>query len=265
MELKSLAFKKLNYNFVLYNLKSSNHKMKKVSLQKMLFAIIVIFSFSYCGNDDNDLQQNLNQNECDELSNLGEFFLLDSSKFFIPYPDSISKIIFSDESGQEYEGIVTSYTNNSLPSFLSQPSPCPVDSTLEITYNWIAESINYYVEIEELDIQIRLIVRNLLASPKEQKLYSDFFNFILYSPINSTMPSAQMTIVVNQRTHPMPIESYDEIIENFEMDGNNYQNIYRKEQSLSNDFELLYNTEIGIVGFKKIGNPSIRIKFERIE
>ncbi len=239
--------------------------MKKVYFLKILLAIFIISSFSYCGNDDNDLQQNLNQSECDELSNLGEFFLLDSSKFFIPYPDSISKIIFSDESGQEYDGIVTYYKNNSLPSFLSQPSPCPLDSTIEITYNWQTENINLYVEIEELDIQLRLIVSNRLATPVEQKLYSDFFNFILFSPINSTMPTAQMTVVVNQRTHPMPIESYAEIIENFEMDGNNYQDVYKEEQSPSDDFELFYNKEVGIVGFRKIGTPSISIKFERIE
>lgn len=239
--------------------------MKKAFFQKILFVILIISSISNCGNDDDNLQQNMNQSECDELSNLGEFFILDSSKLFIPYPDSISKIIFSDESGQEYEGIVTYYPSYSSPSFLSQPSPCPIDSTLEITYNWKAENINFYVEIEELNILLRLVVSNLLANPVEQKLYSDFFNFILYSPIDATMPAAQMTIVVNQRTHPMPVESYDEIIENFEMDGNNYQNVYKEEQSLFNDFELYYNEEIGIVGFGKIGISSTRIKFERIE
>ena len=200
-----------------------------------------------------------------KISDLGEFLLLDSSKGFIPYPDTISKIIFSDESGQEYEGIVKYYSTYSAPAFLGQTKPCPIDSTIQITFNWLAENISIAVEIEELDIQLRLITRTLLASPLEQKLFADFFNFILSSPIDSSTPSAQMTIIVNQRTHPMPFENYSEIIENFEMDGNNYQDVYKKEQSTNDDFELFFNENIGIVGFSQNGIPNSRIKFERTE
>lgn len=98
-----------------------------------------------------------------------------------------------------------------------------------------------------------------------QKLVVDRLNTSINNPSDTISPTGQISIIVDDRDHPSTIGSnFTDILQEFDMHGTTFTNVYYKEPTVNEKFTLYYNTEIGIVGFKSITNE-ISLKFDRIE
>lgn len=235
----------------------------------ILIFIIKIALIIGCSKDDiSNSEAGLdNQETCDSLSYLGEFSLDTNSYRFIPYPDSITKIIFKDTSDREYIGLVTSYNDLYEPITLFRPErPCPVDPSILIEYYYKPEYKRIFIEFEELDIKITASVSTSISNVEPyEKLVADVFYIFLNFPIGQLGSNSHMSISVNDRTHPNPYESYSDFQEVYEIHDRTFQNVYINEIDDIDDFEILYNEQFGILGLKTLNNPMIDLVFERIE
>jgi hypothetical protein len=242
--------------------------MIKNILTKFVF-ISLFFCFSCSDDDMNQIEENLNL-ECSAISNLGEISILEESKNFLPYPDTISKIIFTDSIGQEYEGNVKTYKTHLAEAFNPQTKPCPIDSSIQITYRWVNEMKDIYIEFDSLDLKLRVSISPVLDyEDYSQKLVADICRFTLYyNPGNFNIPNSRISIITNQRNHPNPLDSFSDFYDEFEIHGKIYEQVYVKNADLNQnqEFKLYYNNQFGIVGFKDETTPNgIDLKFDRFE
>ena len=238
---------------------------KYSSINLFLFLLIIISS---CGDDDmNQIEENLNLTECENISKLGEILTLEESKNFLPYPDSISKVIFTNSQGEEFEGKVNFYNTYITNAFTNAMNQCPIDSQIQIQYEWMPEIKDIYIQIDTLDIQLRISIRPIIYHEDySQKLIADICQLVLTTPIDATTPNSQMIIIVNPRTHPNPYESYTEYHDEYQIHGKTYEQVYIETPNINEEFKLYFSNQVGIVGFKdEINGNNIDLKFDRIE
>lgn len=235
----------------------------------MLLLSIVVIAIS-CSKEEIEINNNQNQAQCDSLSQLEPISIKASSAAFIPYPDTISTLIFSDTAGQEYVGVVSFYDFMSTITYsglaLEPNIPCPIDSSILINYQWTTELKMFIVEFEELNIRIRLSVRPLRApNSYTDGLLADYCSFILTTGLNYSELSSQMTIIVDSRNHPMPFEYHSDFQPQYNLHDETYENVYIQNITDNEKYQLLYNTEFGILGFKGGDDPAVDLKFVRYE
>lgn len=207
------------------------------------------------------------EEECAKESDLGTFYLLESSRKMIPYSEHVEKVIFSDSTGKEYTGEVISNRTIYYPRNSAEIYHCDFDSSLYISHNSKVEAKEFFLELKELDISISLSVR-LLNSPKysiKEQLFADYFKFTLKypDPINSTYPT--LNIITANRGHPNPSVTPNYLLVSpFFIHGRLFENVHMIRSEDVKEFDLYYNKEIGIVGFKNT-DRSIDLKYERTE
>lgn len=201
----------------------------------------------------------------DAISQLGEIEMLPQSQEFLAYPPTVERIIFTDEMENEFVGEVSYYGTNFSIAWTTEADPCPIDSSIQITYRWMPEVKSIYVDLDTLNLSFRLAVAAVLhGQDRSEKLIADRFDVLSFFPWDSNVINTQMGIVVDPRTYPTPsfIESYSDFFDEFEIHGKIFKEVYVKYPQSNNDFELYYNIEMGLVGFRA---DSIDLKFDRIE
>ena len=234
--------------------------------QHLSAIILFVFFFLSCNNDDDTMENPSDfQEECDELENLGRIALVPTSKSFIPYPDTVSKIIFSDATGNEFTAKVSSFTITFNPSGTTSFQPCPLDTNIFLQYNWEAENKHYAIEIEELNISAWVTVRATpwLEMPTE-RIFTDGANIVLFTPIGSSSPNAQIYALVDPRNHPLRQDEENEIMEEVTIHGMTFENVYFNVPGNETQFRIYYNTEVGFVGFER-EMDDLSIRFDRME
>jgi hypothetical protein len=239
--------------------------IKGTSINLILILFIIISSFG-C-NDLNQIEENFNLTECENISKLGDILTLEESKKFLPYPDSISKVIFTNSQGEEFVGKVSFYNTRIVDAFTGGFYPCPIDSQIQIRYEWKPEVKVITIEIDNLDMRLQVRINPIIDNEDlSQKLVADICHIVLDTPRNATAPNSQMIIIVNKRTHPNPYESYTEYHDEYKIHGKVYEKVYIKTPDINEDFELYFSNQVGIVGFKgEINGNNIDLKFDRIE
>lgn len=206
-----------------------------------------------------------NAEECALLADLGQVELNPDSKLFIPYPDDIEKLIFVDESGQEYVATVYEYTDEHIQNTISATKPCPIANGTLVEYHFQSVFKRLLLEFEELDIWMSISVSTTISPDSyESLLMADVANIYLgfgeFGAANSAM-----TIVVDQRLHPMPYEDYSHYKKWHDVHGQIFRNVYVNDISLQEVFEIAYNTEIGLIGIRSIEELGIDLVYDRIE
>ncbi len=108
---------------------------------------------------------------------------------------------------------------------------------------------------------------DLAEEDVEEKLVADFCNIILRTPLyeSSIEDNPNMSIVVAPRNHPMPMETYSDFQETYEIHDSIFQNVYINEIDDREKFEILYNTDFGIIGLRSYEHIMIDLVFDRIE
>jgi hypothetical protein len=239
--------------------------IKYTSINLILILLIIISSIG-C-NDLNQIEENFSLTECENISKLGDILTLEESKKFLSYPDSISKVIFTNSQGEEFEGKVNFYKTSITNAFTGALNPCPIDSQIQIRYEWMPEIKVIIIQIDTLDILLQVSIRPIMYNEDlSQKLVADICHLVLFTPINATTPNSQMIIIVNQRTHPNPYESYTEYHDEYKIHGKVYEKVYIETPNINEEFKLYFSNQVGIVGFKgEINGNNIDLKFDRIE
>lgn len=238
---------------------------KYISINLILILSIIISS---CGDTDlNQIEENFNLTECDNISKLGDILTLEESKKFLSYPDSISKVIFTNSQGEEFEGKVKSYDTYITNALNRGFNQCPIDSQIQIQYEWRPEIKVINIQIDTLDILLQVSIRPIIYYEDfSQKLVADICHLVLFNSNDVTTPNSQMIITVNQRTHPNPYESYTEYHDEYQIHGINYEKVYIETPNIDKEFKLYYSNQVGIVGFKgEINGNTVDLKFDRIE
>lgn len=228
-----------------------------MDMVKYLIGLFVIFTLVSCGNDF--------RVECDEIRDLGEFYMLESSKDFIPYTNDINKIIFSDSLGNELDGKVL---RNTLSLGWSQNSykPCPFNENIMVSYIHEPESKWFDLAFEDLDLQFDLKVEvDIESEYNVQNPISDRFWLLLYccSEDASRKLLYQKNFRLIDRLENKSLLGEIDFFDVFKIHGEIFTNVYVFGSSNNNSYLFYYNTKIGIIGFKDRGNPEIDYKFER--
>lgn len=233
----------------------------------MIF-IALIFLFSNCKKEETpiiDPPQDFTK-ECNEFAALGDFLLLDSSKNFIPYQENIQRVIFSDSLGNEFIGNVTFYETSLNQTWNGIETACPLDTSIQVTYNWKTETKRIDLEFPDLDIRLFVAVRtNISSNDYSQKLFGDFCNVVLLHPVSANSSNSQLLIVLDARTHPLYEGIITSTLPSLTLHGKEFNDVFFEEvPGTQNDFQLYYNSEVGVVGFEN-EDKSISLKFERVE
>lgn len=238
----------------------------KEQLLISIFFILLAF-FVSCNDDINEIEENLNIEECEDIANIGEILMLESSKDFLPYSDTISKIIFTNSDGDEFIGNIIQDSTFIGSGFTIGTSPCPIDQDVNIQYRWMSEIRDVRIHIETVDIQIMLRIGPVIwGNDYSQKLIADIFSFVLFTPIESSLPNSQVSIIINERNYPNPVSSFSDYQDEFSIHDKIFEEVYIKNPNPNEGFHLYYNTKFGIVGIKDSLNESIiDLKFERLE
>lgn len=202
---------------------------------------------------------------CQDLAYLDTIYSLESSRAFIPYPDDVTKVIFSDASGQEFEGIVTYYDEGYNAAVNGTENPCPLDSNIQITYRWHLYQKSMTLDFPELQIEIRLNVSPSIDRENYlDKLTADYFRFVMYKGADQKKLNSQMSIVVDPKDREMPPDSHSDFKEEFTIHNTVYQDVYINAIENEEEFELFYNGAFGILGFRN-ADASIDLKYVRFE
>ncbi|MBK9742059.1 MAG: hypothetical protein IPO94_03485 [Saprospiraceae bacterium] len=240
--------------------------MNKFSSINLILILLIIISG--CGDGDlNQIDENFNLTECENISKLGKILSLEESKNFMPYPDSISKIIFTNSQGEEFVGKVNYYKTYVANAFTGGLDHCPIDSQIQIRYEWMPEIKVINIQIDTLDILMEVSISpTIYHEDFSQKLVADICHMFLITPLEATKPNSQMAIIVNRRNHPNPPKSYTEYHDEYLIHGKKYNEVYIQTPNVSEEFTLYFSNHVGIVGFKgEINGNTIDLKFDRIE
>ncbi len=243
--------------------------MFKATLTKLFVFGLITLLFVGCSKEEDDERGLYKYEECELIADLGQILLKPNSKSFIPYPDSVSKLIFRDADGQEFIGVVRDYNTNGMQTFSSLGMyPCPIDSSFLIEYNFNPEYKFLQIEFEDLDIWLNMNVLTTLSSTAyDRKLVADIFSIQLIRTSDEAASVYQqpMKIIVNEGTHPNPYENYSSFQPEYERHGTNFQNVYINQISTNGDFEILYNDQFGVLAIRNFEDPIIDLVFDRIE
>lgn len=265
--------------------------MKRFIFLKLGLLFLIVVGVGSCGSDEKEKMRLLE--ECEALADGGEVYLLEDSKDFIPYPEDVTKVIFSDSSGREYVGEVLEYKTELVEhesditfsvGGIDHTIPCPLDSSIIIDeYRWRAERKDITITIDELDINLYVMTVPVVKISRDLELgvLSDECYFLIDGPKYLTSPIQNISFLVNKRSDfpLLGIKTVD-FYENFELHDQTYENVYVADslgglhvldslnnvgQYLNRSFDLYYSSEIGIVGFRNYEEPFIDLKFVRWE
>jgi len=233
--------------------------------KRLSFLIFLFLMLQSCGDDDS-MEPN-NEEACAAITDLGAFEMLETSKEFAPYPTSVGNLILSDANGNEYSGEIIDLQPITEFIELEEGVPCPIDTSIAIKYTWEAESKSTQIIFGSLDIRLEIVSTISIDNTVNYRLrrIADMANLFLYSPINLDEPSAQMVLTINSRDHSQPPEFYSSFLDEFEIHGVTFQNVYQVLPSVDQPFELLYSEELGFIGFKSNEPGADYFKFERLE
>lgn len=241
----------------------------KYFAQFVIFSSFLLFLFS-CDNDD------AGPSSCIENPDLGDFFLLDSSKDFVPYGDEELVLIFSDSLGNEYKGnyipgafeaceVLSAYNIGQ-----SGSNGCPISFSRECQMSRIV-----FEDFGGLEIQMFLSMDVSYSVEAEEAIFRDFINITIFEgdPENpgsiQSNQSGGFLITIDSRTDDRAIVLLiaADFQPMFGLHDEIYENVYL-EADLGSDvveiFDLYFSQEVGLVGFENI-DKSISLKFERIE
>jgi len=238
--------------------------MKNVSF--LLVLLSITFFIISCSNNENNPTTSTNQEDCEELANLGFIELEETSKSFIPYPRDINRVIMKDSLGNEYVGEVSKYNEVYDPTILGGiDEECPLDPSILIEYNYKPEYIRLVIEFPTIDTKLSLLLGTTVANSSYQdKLIADNFSINANRPMQSSGSNANMLIVVNQRTHPNPVETYSEYQDTYQLGNKTFEEVYINSIELEEEFEIIYNRHIGLIRLRS-ESPEIDLIFDRIE
>ena len=240
-------------------------------LGEMAILILILFLFNGCSQDDDAvviIEPELidNTEECEEIASLGIFQLLEESRRFIPYPDSIKRIIFIDSSGQELAGLVRFYDDESNSTTQSgYDSECPIDTTVLIRYNYKPVKRRFSIEIREIDISISVyLTPSLTPLSSEERYITDMCYIYLNSPIFGTTNS-YMSIVVDKRTNPNPRDNFSLYKTAYQVGDSVFEDVYINSIDEEDDYEILYSENFGLLGIRTTKEPRFELVYNRIE
>ncbi len=208
--------------------------------------------------------------DCPKFVDLGDFHLVDSSVDYMPYDETVQRIVFTDSLGNEFKAEVNSYKFG-LGSILHlKEYPCEEDSMQMFQYTSMSESKHIEAVIEELDIKINLnlsvyVVRGELLNQNPDSLFmTDQINVTLRTPMTSTTPNTQLNIIVDSRNSTIASTAVPNS-EVYTMHGVDFYDVYYLDTMIpSGKFNILYNAEKGLIGFEN-QDKSISLKYEYVE
>jgi len=247
------------------------------SLVYFSFLFFLSFGFFSCNGDDQ-----FDTMPCADSLEIGEFFMLDSSKDFLPYPDEDFAIIFSDSLGNEFRGEYFSRPYQlctSISSYRSNPNDpnseeCEFTSQLECL-----STVILFEALDSLEIHFMMNVVARIEAGVEEPLLNDFFTLLLYETgLEPTLgllqfDNGQLSVNINNRNEDTPINpiglpSTYFLSESFDIHDKTFTNVYYPNYNVFFPprvvFDLYYSEEIGLVGFEN-EDKSISLKFERFE
>ena len=261
------ASKKKKNQFTLKTIR--NIKMKHLKINLIFLLLLTLFS---CKKKD-CLENEIKEVECPETIDLGEFFMSDESLNFIPYDDSIQRIIFSDSTGNEIIGEVIRFDLSLSQTTLDNEYVCPQDSTQKFEYILKRQWKGIEININELDIKLRF---NLFVSVSRGDQISDalkpdslflaeYFNIHLQTPIDTiTSSNSRISITVNPRNHPIAnIDTPNS--DEYNLHGKEYYDVYHQTYPIQEgEYKILYNKSLGLIGIEN-HDKSTSIKYEYVE
>lgn len=246
------------------------------NLYIFILAFCPLFIFS-CANDDES-----DERPCIENTEIGDFFMLESSKDFLPYPNEEAILIFSDSIGNEYRGVFTIREITSLETMSTyQIDPSKSWST-RCDYSYLRESkISEIIfpELEDLTFRFEFNVGATISENDEILLSDRLAAYVLQSFPEvmsgiSGFQSLELSLVLNQRNNDQILEddryTHHITYESFVIHDKPFENVYFWERDNVNenlkqfDYDAYYSEEIGLVAFENY-DKSISLKFERIE
>lgn len=247
----------------------NQHYSKMNNIIKLL---ILIFSISiFACNGEDEIEET--PIDCTETIDLGEFLLTESSLDFWPYNSSISKVVFSDNLGNEFVGEITKYSEN-FATLNSEEEVDNMGTLIDCTFRSKTQFLSMRFELTELDLTIFLrlsisvtrkeVFDGIITTPLDDVLLNDRFSLGLTTPIGETNPNSQYVIIVDARNHPVAMTEYPNS-ETYEFHGKVFQEVYHIEDEIEEGkFNLFYNAEFGVIGVES-ADKSISLKYERVE
>lgn len=238
--------------------------------QFLIFILLQVAVFS-CSNDDSN-----GPLTCIEDPNLGDFFLLESSKGFVPYGEQELGLIFSDSLGNEYRGnylpgefetceAVSSYSLDRVGSM-----ECPINYLVECQTSRII-----FEDFGGLEIQMMTSMSVDYSVDKEEAIFSDYLYILFFEsdpvyPGNlHPLPNSGLFINIDRRTDDRAfiLLTQANLDFMFDLHDKTFENVYSKDYlgpDVVQIFDLYFSRDVGIVGFENF-DKSISLKFERIE
>lgn len=241
-------------------------------MNNLIRLLILTFSISViaCGGNDEIEEPIL---DCTETIDLGEFLLAENSLEFWPYNSSVSRVIFSDNQGNEFVGEITQYFEGFITATIEQEVD-NMGTLVDCTFRSKNQFLTMEFEVPDFDIKIFLrfsvsttrkeVFDDIISTPLDDILLTDGFNVGLFTPISETRPNSQNFIMVDSRNHPIAM-SESPTSETYELHDKVFQEVYYITDEIEDDkFNLFYNAEFGVVGIES-ADKSISLKLERVE
>ncbi len=204
--------------------------------------------------------------ECEELADLGEYTILETSKSFIPYEENIKRIVFLDSNSNEFVGLVRSYGDRTQGRTVSGvKSYCPLDSTISIRHHYRPVLRSISLEIREINVSILISIHpQLTPLSSEDRHITDKCYIFLNTPIGGSTKS-HMSIVVDRRTNPMPNDDFSLYKTQVEIGNKIFKDVYINSIDEADDYEIMYNTHQGLISIRKTSEPQVHLVFDRVE
>jgi len=240
-------------------------------MNKIVCLSLILLFICSCNDDDQ------NVSSCENGENIGDFFLLDSSKEFLPYGDEELVLIFSDSLGNEFKGkYIPGEFNQCLTqsSYSLDPNVSGSPFCDYIYQAECSESLITFDDFEDIEIQFSMRVNAIFPESREELVLRDFFTVSIF---NNAIQSSPSIFVVDDGFLPILIDdrgkeqSAIEFLfgssfnESFQLHNKMYSNVYSpmdNELFGDKEFDLFYSKELGLVG---VESEDISLKFERIE
>lgn len=201
---------------------------------------------------------------CPDKVDLGEFYMVESSKDFLPYDENVHRLIFSDSSGIEYIAERTKYTFGTGYVYFTRENPCEADTSQKFHYIAHTErkSINFVFESDDIKLLFRLAASVYPNYDGDMVYESDAFNVVVVTPISSSKPHSQIGGTVNPKNYPLGTKTLPNS-DSFNIHDKTFLDVYHSTYE-DEHINIYYTEKEGLVALETT-DKSISLKFERVE